>query len=200
VKRTVSFTSFTTTKIRILVTGGLYYVSRITEVEAWGVPASAPPPQTNWALASNGATAAGSSQLNADYPAAATIDGDTAGINWTHGGGWADGTINTWPDSLQVTFAGPKTIDHVTVFTVQDDYANPVQPTDSTTFTQYGILDFDVQGWNGTQWVTLGSVTNNNFVKRNVPFAPFTTDRIRVNVTRGLYYVSRITEVQAWGN
>ena len=38
-------------------------------------------------------------------------------------------------------------------------------PRDTMTFTQYGIIDFSVRGWDETQWVTLGSVTGNNLVK-----------------------------------
>ena len=38
------------------------------------------------------------------------------------GGGWADGTYSTFPDWLQVDFAGAKTIDEIDVFTVQDNY------------------------------------------------------------------------------
>jgi hypothetical protein len=36
VKRTVSFTAFTTDQIRINVTGALYGLARIIEIEAWG--------------------------------------------------------------------------------------------------------------------------------------------------------------------
>jgi hypothetical protein len=62
------------------------------------------------------------------------------------------------------------------------------------------VTDFNVQGWNGNAWVTLGTVAGNNLVKRTVSFAAFTTDRIRVNVTNALASSSRITEVEAWGN
>ena len=54
------------------------------------------------------------------------------------------------------------------------------------TFSLYGIIDFTVQGWNGSAWVTLATVTGNNLVKRTVTFTAFTTDRIRVNVTNAL--------------
>ncbi|MGH8799750.1 MAG: hypothetical protein ACREX7_05860, partial [Casimicrobiaceae bacterium] len=82
---------------------------------------------------------------------------------------------------------------------LQDNYANPVEPTDAMTFSQYGITAFTVQGWNGKKWVTLGSVSNNNLVKRTVSFTSTTTDRIRINVTGALASFSRITEVEAWG-
>jgi YD repeat-containing protein len=197
VKNTVSFSPFTTTKIRINVTGALYYVSRITEVEAWGLPAAVAP--SNVALASAGAVASASSQLNASYPIAAINDGDSLGANWTNGGGWADGTTSQWPDWVELDLHGPKTLSRVVVYTVQDNYQSPVQPTDTTTFTQYGITDFDVEGWDGTQWVILATVSGNNLVKRTVTFDPFTTTKLRINVTNALYYVSRIVEVEAYG-
>jgi hypothetical protein len=68
------------------------------------------------------------------------------------------------------------------------------------TFKKYGVTDFQVQGWNGSAWVTLGSVAGNNLVKRQVSFPATTTDRIRVNVTGALAGYSRITEFEAWGN
>ncbi len=101
---------------------------------------------------------------------------------------------------MQINFNGSKTIDHVVVYTVQDNYANPVEPTDTTTFSLYGITAFTVQGWNGSAWVTLGSVSGNNLVKRTVNFSAYTTDRIRINVTAALASYSRITEVEAWGH
>ena len=93
-----------------------------------------------------------------------------------------------------------KTIDRAVVYSVQDNYLNPTEPTDSLTFTLRGIRDFAVQGFNGTNWVTLATVTGNNLVKRSVPFAPFLTDRIRIYITNALGSWSRITEVEAWGN
>jgi hypothetical protein len=66
------------------------------------------------------------------------------------------------------------------------------------TFSKYGIKDFTVQGWNGANWVTVGSVTGNNLVKRTVSFAAITTDRIRIQVTAALVSYSRIVEVEAW--
>ena len=59
---------------------------------------------------------------------------------------------------------------------------------------------FNVQGRQGKNWVTLATVTGNNLVKRTVNFAPFATDRIRVNVNSALGSYSRITELEAWGN
>ena len=52
-------------------------------------------------------------------------------------------------------FAGSKTIDEVDVFSVQDNYASPVEPTAGMTFTRYGLVDFTVQYWDGTQWLAV---------------------------------------------
>lgn len=161
--------------------------------------------QINVALASNGGVASASSQVNANFPVASIINGDRRGLNWGaggggQGGGWNDGTLNAWPDWVQVVFAGPRTIDHVVVYTLQDAYNAPVEPTDTMTFAQYGVTAFNVQVWNGTAWVTVGTVTGNNLVKRTVSFSSVSTDRIRINATAGLGGYSRIVEVEAWGN
>ncbi len=154
---------------------------------------------SNVALASNGGIATASSSYSSGYPVSAIINNERAGANWGNGGGWNDNTANAYPDWVQINFNGSKTIDHVVVYTVQDNYPNPVEPTDTMTFSLYGITAFTVQGWNGSTWVTLGSVSGNNLVKRTVNFAAYTTDRIRINVTAVLASYSRITEVEAWG-
>ena len=82
---------------------------------------------------------------------------------------------------------------------MQDNYSNPIEPTDTSTFSIYGLTDFTVQGWNGSPGSVLGSVTNNNLVKRTVTFTPFTTDRIRILVTKALADGNRIVEIEAWG-
>jgi hypothetical protein len=202
VKRTVNFTATTTDRIRINVTNALSSYSRITEVEAWGVNAG-PPSQINVALASNGGIASASStytQSGYSFAATAINNNERAGVNWGNGGGWIDATANSYPDWVEIDFNGSKTIDHVIVYTVQDNWQNPVEPTDSMTFGLYGITDFTVQGWNGAAWITLGTVSGNNLVKRTVNFSATTTDRIRINVTNALASFSRITEVEAWGN
>jgi hypothetical protein len=197
VKRTVSFSAFTTDRIRVIVNNALGGYARIAEIEAFGVAAATL--QTNVAAAALGAVASASSTLSANFPVASVNNGDRAGIGWAAGGGWADGTPGAFPDWVQITFDGQKTIDHVIVYTLQDNLASPVDPTDSMTFGTWGVTDFTVQGWNGSAWVTLGSVNGNNLVKRTVSFSAFTTDRIRVNVNNALSDYSRIVEIEAFG-
>jgi hypothetical protein len=299
VKRAVTFSPFTTTRIRVNVTSALMQYSRLVEVEAWGSAAAGPPPSTttlasslnpstvgtlvtftatvtgtnptgsvafssdgngiagcsaialagsgnartaacttsalsqgthsivaayagdagnaassssplsqgvnaagasNVALASNGGVASASSTYSAAFPVSAVNNNERAGINWGNGGGWNDGTGNAFPDTVSIRFNGSKTIDRVVVYTLQDNYPNPVEPTDSMTFSLYGITAFTVQGRQGTQWITLATVSGNTLVKRTVTFAPFTTSQIRIRITAALASFSRITEIEAWGN
>ena len=197
VQRTVTFAPYTTDRIRVNVTRALGSVSRITEVAAMGYRLSRQ--STNVAAAAAGGVAFASSVLNASYPVEAVNDGERAGAAWSNGGGWADGTIATFPDWLVVRFNHLSSIDRVVVYTVQDDWQHPVEPDDALTFTQYGLVDFDVEVWDGAAWNAVAQVRGNNLVKRTVTFNPVATDRVRINVLSGLGSLSRVTEVEAWG-
>ncbi len=154
------------------------------------------------ALAANGGVASASSTYvypGYSFPVSAVNNGDRTGLNWGQGGGWNSATANAFPDWVQITFNGQKTIDQVIVYTLQDNYANPVDPPANMTFTLYGVTGFQVQGWSGSAWVNLGAaVSGNNLVKRPVNFAAFTTNMIRVNITAALDSYARIVEIEAW--
>src|SRR3989442_1788313 len=152
----------------------------------------------NIALAGNGGLASASSIYSSGYAASGAIDNVRSGANWGNGGGGNHATPHNFPDWLQVNFSASQSINRVVVYSVQDNYQNPVEPTDTMIFSLYGLVDFTVQGWNGTSWVILGTVSGNNLVKRMVTFSTYTTDRIRINVTSALNTWSRITEVEAW--
>ncbi len=154
----------------------------------------------NVALASNGGVATASSSYSPGFPVSAIINNERAGANWGNGGGWNDATANTYPDWVQINFNGSKTIDHVVVYTLQDNYANPVEPTDTMTFTLYGVTAFTVQGWNGSAWVHSGHRHRQQPGQAHGELRQYTTDRIRINVTAALASWSRITEVEAWGS
>ncbi|WP_239796687.1 fibronectin type III domain-containing protein [Candidatus Nitrotoga arctica] len=154
---------------------------------------------SNVALASVGAVASASSTYSSAFPVAAVNDGQCTGATWGNGGGWNDATINTQPDWVQINFNGTKTIDRVVVYTIQDNYTDGNEPTDILTFSLGGITGFTIQGWNGSAWTTLATVSGNNLVKRTVSFAAFTTNQIRINVTSVLAGYSRIIEIEAWG-
>ncbi len=65
----------------------------------------------------------------------------------------------------------------------------------------YGILDFDVQFFDGTNWVTVpgGKVKGNDKAMRVFTFNSITTTKIRVVVNNGRAHFSRIVEVEAFG-
>lgn len=152
---------------------------------------------TNVALASAGATAIASSTYSSYYPVSAVNNNERTGAG--SGGRWRDATYNAWPDWVEIGFNGTKTIDKVVVYSVQDNYVTPVEPTDTMTFTKYGLTAFQVQGWNGSSWVTLGTVSGNNLVKRTVNLAPYATGKLRILITGAADGASRIVELEAWG-
>ena len=157
--------------------------------------------RVNVALATSGATAVASSTNNGNFPASGAINGDRLGLGWLSGtGGWADNTWNSWPDWLEVRFNGLHTIGELDVVTLQDNYTAPIEPTPTTTFSQQGIQDFTIQYWTGTTWQTVPgtAVTANALVWRQFYFAPISTSRIRVHITKALQGLSRIIEVEAW--
>jgi hypothetical protein len=159
--------------------------------------------RVNVALQSNGGVASASTYYSSAYPPSAVNDGDRKGINWGAGGGWLDATSGSFPDWIQVTFNGQKTISEIDVFTTQDNFASPVEPTVTQTFTKYGITAFDVQYWNGAAWVTVpgGSISGNNLVWRQITFSPVTTNQIRVVVNGSIDNTwSHVTEIEAYAN
>jgi peptidyl-Asp metalloendopeptidase len=229
VLRKITFAPITTTRIRVVVNNAQASYSRIVELEAWttnggggnptpsptATPNTTPTPQptatptpsttptpgsrTNVALANNGATVTASSATSSSYSPAAAIDGFRT---WASGGGWRDGTPDVYPDWLEVSFNGNKTVSEISVFAVRDNYADPSDPTAAETFSQYGITNFEIQYWTGANWETVpgGQITNNNFVWTRIAFAPISTSRIRVVVNNAQASYSRIVELEAWSD
>lgn len=155
----------------------------------------------NVALAANGAVAtASSAHTCCGFSTAGAINGNYRGP-WGQGEGWNDATENAVPDWIQVDFAGTKTIDEISVFSLHDNYTQENTPTETQTFSLYGLLAFDVQYWNGSSWVTIpgGSVTGNNKVWRKFSFSPISTSKIRIYINAVPDAWSRVVEIQAFG-
>ena len=156
--------------------------------------------RVNVALALNGSTAGASTTYpSGNFSAAGAINGDRTGVNWGSGGGWADATRGLFPDWLEVDFGGPRRVDEIRVYTLQDNYLGGAEPTASTPATLYGLLDYEVQYWDGGNWVTLGGVTANGLALRTFNFPEVTTTRIRVLAGSARSYYSRVVEVEAYG-
>src|SRR5688572_342262 len=192
----VSFAPITTTKIRVWATGAPDSYSRLAEVEAWTGPS--PAPRYNLALAK---TATASSHW-AGWGPSSTVNGDRKSLNAGSNGGWVDaGPAQSFPDWLQVDFGTNKVINEIDVFTLQDNYASPAEPTEAMSFSQWGLTGFEVQYWNGLTWITVpgGAVMGNNKIWRKFTFSPVTTSKIQVRTTASVDGYSRITEVEAYG-
>ena len=162
-----------------------------------------PTPPVNVALATNGGVATASSFYiggSGTYPPEGANNGDRKGVNWGSTGGWNDATRDVFPDWLQIDFNGSKTLGEIRVFTLQDDFNNPQEPNQTMTATFYGLLDFDVQSWDGAQWVTVpgGVIRGNDKVMRVIGGLNVTTTKIRVNVLDARSHFSRIVELEAY--
>lgn len=156
----------------------------------------------NVALAANGAVAtASSTATGSGFSTTYAINGNYRGPWGNSVEGWNDNTPNVVPDWIQVDFAGSKTIDEISVFGLHDNYTVENTPTETQTFTLYGLIAFNVQYWNGSSWVTIpnGNVTGNNKVWRKFTFSPITTSKIRVTINQVPDSWSRVVEIQAFG-
>jgi len=206
-----TFAAVTTDRIRLVIHATADGWSRVMEVEAWGggrppaptpTPTPAPQGRVNHALASNGGTASASSMFRGDLPAEAVIDGDRRSQFMADGryNFWHSGAGGVKPDWLQVNFAGPRTITEVGVVTLQDRFTDPVEPTEQTTFSLYGVRDFRVEYWDGSAWAAVpgASVSGNDRVWRRFTFPAVTTDRIRIVVQAAADGYTRIMEVEAY--
>jgi hypothetical protein len=190
--RRFTFPNILASKVRVTINGALNSYSRIVELEAYS--------PLNVASPSNGAAATASTFFGSNYSPAGAINGDRKGINWGAGGGWSDATPQDFPDWIQVDFNSTKIINEIDVFTLQDNFTNPVEPTPTMTFTGYGITAFNVQYWNGSTWVTVpgGSVTGNNLVWRRFTFSVISTNKIRILINDALLNYSRVVELEAY--
>ncbi|HEV3470040.1 MAG TPA: PKD domain-containing protein, partial [Pyrinomonadaceae bacterium] len=157
---------------------------------------------SNVALASGGATALASSVYPSwDFNPLSAIDGDRTGASWGAGGGWNDGTRGLYPDWLEVSFPAARRVSEVRVYTLQDGHQGGQEPTGLTTAEESGIIDFDVQYWDGGQWLPVpgGEIRSNTRARRSIAFADITTTKIRVLVHNSRLNYSRVVEVEAIG-
>jgi hypothetical protein len=180
--------------------GNVSALISVGQINPTPIPTPVPGHRINVAAAQNGGVATASSTHSNSYASDGAINGDRSGAAWGNGGGWNDATRSSYPDWLQVDFSGSKKIDEIDIFGVQDNYKSPVEPTDTMISTKYALTDFDVQYWDGANWVMVpgGRVTGNNKVWRKFTFSPLSTTKIRVLILGTVDGWSRITELEAW--
>jgi hypothetical protein len=163
----------------------------------------------NFALATNGGQAfASSTHPSGSFPISAIINGDRTGSGWGTGtGGWSDGTPNQFPDYLEIHFNGEKLINEIDITTLQDNYQSPVEPTLETTFSLFGITDYNVGYFDSTtnQWVYVAYIRNSLKVMNQIKLSGVVrTQKLSIVIlnARSSNYpsnYSRVVEVEAWG-
>jgi hypothetical protein len=155
----------------------------------------------NVAAAENGGVVVASSTKSDQFPASALIDGDRKGTGWGAGGGWADDTPGEFPDSVEIDFADVISLDEVNVFTIQDGWWNPVEPTESLDFFNNGVTAFEVQYFDGLNWLPLpnATISGNKKVWRKITFPAVVAEKIRVQINGAKAPNSILVEVEAYG-
>ena len=158
-------------------------------------------PPWGWATAPvSNDTLAGSDYY---YGAANVTAGNRLGVNcraWVSN--WHDQPYaGSFAPRVDIDLRTPQSpneiIDTVSVYTIQDDYQNPVDPSDTMTCSLYGIRDFEVWGMNTSGYLELlGSVYGTNLVKNTIHFQPIAVSAVRVRVLRSMWGYSMITAIE----
>jgi hypothetical protein len=166
----------------------------------------------NVAAAVSGGVATASSS-SSGFLAEYAINGDRKGNDWGASGGWENSSTGS-PQWLQVTFysqglISEKSINEINVFTIQENYHEPIEPTlETSSSSSYGLTTFTVQylddmGDSDAEndiWVTVtdGDVTGNTMAWRQFKFEAVITKSIRIMNTNGVDGKSRVTQLEAW--
>lgn len=161
--------------MKMISRGILFYVV-IALVTFSGCAAilSSPGESVNYALASNGAVAFASNFTRGHDPSTA-INGITSSEGWDDGEGWEcsfnrrlpdrDGWSRLDPKSmieygaawLEVQFPGPRSINRVTIYTLNSTQYPAIY---------HGIKEAWLQLWKEHGWSTVGEITNGNIASR----------------------------------
>jgi hypothetical protein len=143
-----------------------------------------------------------SSTINSSYHPLLAFNGDRTGRHWgtgqVDGGGWNSGQRDIFPQWLSVTFSRSYKVSSVTVVGLQNDFNNPVEPTPEMTGV-YANVDFDIQIFDGLNWVSVAQVRGNDRVLRTVTFSQVVTRAVRVLVLTAPMY-ARVIELEVYGS
>jgi hypothetical protein len=216
--RAVAFNPVVTDQVRLTVVDSYTDRAEVAELQLFSPAADVGQAVAlvNWALKTSGATARASSEMKKEVTTAQQDWGakeprimkvllEGKAENAIDGkrliGGWRDFFPTTWVAAegaagsqwLEVTFAGPKKINTVTVYTIA--FAGWTPATS-------GIRAWDVQVWDGNQWKPVDTVADNVKVSHISRLRPaVTTDKFRivVNATNDPMGTIGIMEVEAYG-
>lgn len=186
----LTFHGMGTVKIRI--TASMNGISKSVEKEISAVKAG----YTNFALASNGSTAACSDGYDKSGPPANVIDGDNSFSNNKR---WRS---DKFPAYLEIDFGQSRTIDRINLFSQQD--SGNITPTLSMT-GKFAISDFNISYWDeaGGDWKVLENVTSNKAIWYQLVLDAeheVTTSKIRIDIPAKVCDGwARVVEIEAWG-
>lgn len=160
--------------------------------------------QTN-GTGGNGGGGTTSLLAGANVTASSTMAGFSAqsvvnGSHTQYGGGFAWAPVNGSPGWLQFDLPSPVSASKVILYTGQDQYQPQVEPSDTMTFSKYGITAWRFEGWDGSAWKLLASVSGNNLVKRTASFASFTGSRFRLTPTASPDGALRVVQVELYAS
>ena len=216
--RCETFKPVTTDQVRLTIVDSYTDHAEVAELQIFspGAAAGKAMDLVNWALATNGSTATASSELTktvtvaqqdwgAKQPRITQIQVDAKPSDAIDGkrliSDWREFYPTTWmaapgaalPQWLEVDFDAPRTLNSIAVYTIAFARWSPADN---------GIRDWDVQVWDGANWKTVDTITNNvkvSHISRLRP--PVTTQKIRIVVkaTNDPEGTVGIMEVEAYG-
>ena len=178
--------------VKIRITASMNGISKSVEKEISAVKAG----YTNFALASNGSTAACSDGYDKSGPPANVIDGDNSFSNNKR---WRS---DKFPAYLEIDFGQSRTIDRINLFSQQD--SGNITPTLSMT-GKFAISDFNISYWDeaGGDWKVLENVTSNKAIWYQLVLDAeheVTTSKIRIDIPAKVCDGwARVVEIEAWG-
>lgn len=164
-------------------------------LNVWRAGAAPSGAAINVAAAANGAVATASSNYdhNVVLSPEGAIDGQRVVGSQPYSAWHTDGSA--FPQWLEVAFGGAKAISEIDLYL----WAYAAGNDETTTSSSLMLLDFLVQTWDGTMWLTVpgGAVTGNDKVLRKFRFPAITTTKIRLFVTAATDAYVRLAEIEA---
>lgn len=138
-------------------------------------------------LASRLGTATASSTF-AGHPVSSVNDGVTSSDGWDQGQGWNDATLDTYPDTVTITFASSARVSTVDAYTLNSS-AYPV--------SNEGIVDADLEVLVDGTWRTGGIVRGNSAGRISATFPAVQASAVRITVLASRDHYSRLIELEA---